>query len=202
MTSYNCYKVDSKTWVKDLSPTDLGMQDPLAPLTLSYPEARLIMEEWRTLAPSVLVEVRELLPDGITPGASALHYNVWLNDGYMRWTNDPINASTDRPTPLSYLDAYKLYNELYAFNRDIKEIGADWKPQDIYITIPVGDPPIAPQPTIIIDEKHTTPEFSFEVYNGFQEPSVPRDYFGRPLAVPTDPYTGMPLDHPDKDKGR
>jgi hypothetical protein len=198
---YNCYKVDSKTWVKDLSPTDLGMQDPLAPLTLSYPEARLIMEEWRTLAPSVLVEVRELLPDGITPGASALMYNIWMVD-YSRFTNDDINPNPAEPTPLSYLRAQQLQTSLSIFNCAIMEIGSDWKPRPIYNTIPVGDAPIAPQPTIIIDEQHTTPEFSWDEYNGFVEPSVPRDYFGRPLAVPTDPYTGMPLDHPDKDKGR
>jgi hypothetical protein len=198
---YNCYKVDSKSWVKDLSPTDLGMQDPLAPLTLSYPEARLILEEWRRLAPSVLVEVRELLPDGITPGASALHYNVYMED-YGRFTNDQINPNVDQPTPLSYLQAQQLQAQLLYFKCSIMEIGSDWQPQPIYCTIPVGDPPIAPQPTIIIDEKHTTPEFSWDEYNGFVEPSVPRDYFGRPLPVPTDPYTGMPLDHPDKDKNK
>jgi hypothetical protein len=193
---YNCYKVDSKTWVKDLSPTDLGMQDPLAPLTLSYPEARLIMEEWRTLAPSVLVEVRELLPDGITPGASALGYNVWLHD-YGRFTNDDINPNPAEPTPLSYLRAQQLQTTLSIFNCAIMEIGSDWKPRPIYITIPVGDAPIVAQPTIIIDEQHTPPGFDFDIYNGMKDPVVSRDYFGRRIPPQTDPYTGLII--PDKE---
>ncbi len=198
MTNYNVWKVDSKSWVKDLSPTDLGMQDPLAPENLTYPQARSILQEWRTLAPSVLVEVRELLPDGITPGASALHYNVWMGPSYARWTNDDINESPDRPTPLSYERAEKLKQTLYAFSDcAIMEIGSDWKPQPIY-----GNPDteaVKVAPTIIIEDKQPeAPAFDWNAYNSTL-PGIPEyNMFGHVVRPDVDLYTGLPKDKKDK----
>ena len=197
MTDYNVWRTDTGTWVKNLDVIGKGMQDPSTPYTLTYIEAREVLEYFRLPRMTMeSVEVR-VLTDGITPGDEAVGYNVWVHtdSGAERWTLKGEQQDPNKPIPWTYSYAEEIRGTLDSdLKAVIMEIGADLKPQPIFGTPKVSaKAPAAPIATPITPAEPAEGAIDFDAYNGFTGGRV---YGMRQLHQDVqpliDPYTGLP----------
>lgn len=162
----------------------MGVWHNVLPHTYAY--AREVLEDLRKDG-FTEYEVREM-PDG----TEAVGYNVWCNDP-GRWTRNgygKVPAQNDLdPVPLTFTQAEEVLSGVsHSMLPEIMEIGADLKPQPVFINPATPAVVAVAETTPVVEEKDPTPEIDWAAYHGFKGIRV---YRMRDLQQDIDPYTGL-----------
>jgi hypothetical protein len=208
MTDYNVWRLTDTIslagrWFSNLEALNLSPQSIKRPMLLTYTDARKVLELNVKQGNPFQVVVRELLPDGATPGP-IVGYNVWM-DAAGRWT-DTLRGiglklytlqDVDSPIPLTYMQAKTLYQyyDSIVIDCTIREIGSDYSSQPIRDLLPsqvIDDVVEDKQPAVVAEKvvvEVVAPIINFDVYNGLI-PQAPRQRIERKVR---DKYTGLDI---------